>query len=106
MNEPSLLGRLIRAVADRLSNHPSIPEQGRELFKATAAQVIEAELCNHFSGEQIRLYIPKFGGETRKARDERIAAAIVAGEAAPIVAKRESVSERHVRRVRGRIGGF
>jgi Mor family transcriptional regulator len=106
VSEPSLLGRLIRAVADRLANHPSIPEQNRETFKATAALAIEAELRSHFGGEQVRLYIPKFGGETRKARDERITAAIAAGEAAPSVAKRESVSERHVRRVRGRIGGF
>lgn len=102
----SLLSRLIRSVADRLSHHPSIPELSREVFKETAALEIETELRNHFGGEQIRLYIPKFGGETRKARDERIAAAIVAGEPAPSVAKRESVSERHVRRVRGRIGGF
>ena len=106
MSESSLLARLIRAVADRLASHPSIPEQGRDLFKATAASVIEAELRSHFGGEQIRLYIPKFGGETRKARDERITAAIAAGEPPPSVAKREAVSERHVRRVRGRIGGF
>ena len=89
-----------------MSKHSSIPEQNREVFKAAAVSVIEGELREMFGGEQIRLYIPKLGGETRKARDERIAAAIVAGEPPPSVAKRESVSERHVRRVRGRIGGF
>ena len=106
MTEPSLLARLIQAVADRLSKHPSLPIHNRDVFKATAASLIEAELRSQFGGEQIRLYIPKVGGEIRKERDERIVAAILAGEATPSVAKRESVSERHVRRVRGRIGGF
>ena len=57
-----------------------------------------------FAGE--RVYVPKVSADVRKARDERIAAAILKGEAPSSIALRENVSERHARRIiRGRIGG-
>jgi hypothetical protein len=107
MNNPlgGLMSQVIGAIAERLAADPRIPVENREAYRQTVRSVIEAELSRLFPGEQLRMYIPKFGSAQRKERDERIAAAIAAGEAPDDIAKRESITVRHVRRLRGRIGG-
>lgn len=100
------LARLIGAVADRLASDPGVPTANRSAYRDTVVSVFSAQLTAMFGGEEIRLYVPKTATDLRRARDERISVAVAAGETPATVASRERVSERHVRRVRGRIGSF
>lgn len=104
MRGPSLMARMIGAIADRLAADPSIPTENRAEFRAQVVIVVESELARLFGGADLLMYVPKFSPERRRAREKRIAAAIAAGEAPERVARREDVSERHVRRIRARFG--
>lgn len=97
--------RLIDMLADWVSQDPCIPVSNREAFRQTFRTVANGKLSELFGGEQLRLYVPIVGSQQRSARNERIAAAIDAGDAPEVIAKRESVSTRWVRKIRGRIGG-
>lgn len=55
-------------------------------------------------GEILKLYVPKHDALERSAQRRRIVRALKAGEAPASIAKREGVSEGHVRKMRGRIG--
>jgi Mor family transcriptional regulator len=101
-----VLAQLLGTVADRLAADPVIPPANRAAYRDTIVSVFSAQLSAMFGGEEVRFYVPKAASDLRAARDERIAAALAAGKPATDVAKVERVSERHVRRVRGRIGGF
>lgn len=89
-------------MADRLAAHPSIPPENREAMRETARSVLDHEFRRMFGGELLQLYVPKI---EREQRDARIAAALEAGADPKDVAKREALTDRHVRRLRGRIGG-
>jgi Mor family transcriptional regulator len=99
------LAQIVGAVADRLASQPSIPTENRMAYRDTIVSVFSAQLSAMFGGEEVRFYVPKVATDLRRARDERIAAALEAGESAETVAKRERLSERRVRQVRGRFGG-
>jgi hypothetical protein len=99
----SLFSTVVAALADRVAQHPSVPPANREALRATALVVIACELQSMFGGEQLRMYVPRLSAEQRQARDERIGAAPV--DAADDLTRREHLSDRHVRRLRGRIGG-
>jgi Mor family transcriptional regulator len=99
------VAKLIGAVADRLASDPGIPPDARPAFRATVVSVISAQLASMFGGEEVRFYVPKAATDLRAARDRRIADALASGTPATQVAQSERVSERHVRRLRGRFGG-
>jgi Mor family transcriptional regulator len=99
------IARFLGAVADRLASDPAIPPENRSAYRETVVTVFSGQLSAMFGGEEVRFYVPKSATDLRQARDERIAAALSAGEPPAVVAQRERVSERHARRVRGRIGG-
>jgi hypothetical protein len=101
-----VLAQLLGEGADMLAADPIIPPANRAAYRDTIVSVFSALFSGKFAGEELRLYVPKTPGDLRIARDERIAAALAAGKPATDVARTERVSERHVRRVRGRIGGF
>lgn len=88
-----------------MAQDPTIPVDNRQAFRDQVSFVMATQLAAMFGGEEVRLYVPKTVPDLRAARDERIARAIEQGEPPQQVARREAVSERHVRRVRGRIGG-
>lgn len=96
---------LVRLVADVVARDPRVPDAAREAFRSAVVTSLEGELSRLYGGEELCMWIPKLGPETRRARDERIASAISTGEPPAVVAKREKVSVHHVRRIRGRIGG-
>lgn len=98
------MSKIIGAIAERLAADPSIPVENREAFRRTIISVFECEMADLFGGEHIKIYIPKIGGQRRQDRNERIAAAIEAGEPPEIIAKREDISPRWVRKIRGRLG--
>ena len=100
------LARLIGAVADRLASDPGVPTANRSAYRDTVVSVFSAQLTAMFGGEELRFYVPKTATDLRKARDDRIYVAVAAGEPPSAIASRERVSERHVRRVRGRIGAY
>jgi hypothetical protein len=102
----SLFSTIVGTLAERISMHPSVPPENRQALRETAQSVIASELQRMFGGDQLRLYIPRVSAEQRQQRDERIGDALVEGVAADDVAQRERLSDRHVRRLRGRIGGF
>jgi hypothetical protein len=99
-----IIAQLIGKVADHLASDPRIPPDTRVAFRETVCSVFSAQLAAMFGGEEVRFYVPKAATDLRVARDERIAAALAAGRPATEVAKAERVSDRHVRRLRGRIG--
>jgi Mor family transcriptional regulator len=101
-----VMAKLIGVVADRLAADPRVPTENRLAYREAVCSVFSEQLASMFGGEEVRFYVPKAATDLRIARDERIAAALAAGESASDVAKREQLSERHVRRVRGRIGGY
>jgi hypothetical protein len=101
----NLMSKIIGAIAERLAADPSIPVENREAFRRTIISVFECEMADLFGGEHIKIYIPKIGGQRRQDRNERIAAAIEAGEAPEVIAKRENLTPRRVRQLRGSFGG-
>lgn len=103
LTRSSLFSTVVAALAERVANHHSVPATSREALRVTAVSIIACELQSMFGGEQLRMYVPRLSAEQRQARDERIGAA--PADPADNVARRERLSDRHVRRVRGRIGG-
>jgi hypothetical protein len=99
-----IFAQLIGKVADRLAADPLVPPENRSAYREQICSVFSAQLASMFGGEEVRFYVPKAATDLRVARDERIAAALAAGKPATEVAKAERVSDRHVRRLRGRIG--
>lgn len=99
------MSKIIGAIAERLAADPSIPQENREAFRRSIISVMECELSKLAAGEHLRLYVPKVGGQSRRDRNERIFAAIEAGESPDIIAKRENITPRRVRQLRGMIGG-
>lgn len=102
----SLFSTLVGTLAERVAMHPSIPAENRDALRETARSVIAGELQRMFGGDQLRMYVPRVSAEQRQERDERIGDALEDGAPPDEVAKRERLSDRHVRRLRGRIGGF
>jgi hypothetical protein len=101
----------IDTLAERMATHPrivSVFEQASQTMRAalqSEGRLVLRELLREMAqGEQLRVYVGKIDEEQRDARQGRIEAAIRSGEAPMIIAKREGVSERHVRRMRGRLG--
>jgi hypothetical protein len=105
MSHGTILSRFINAVADILASNPMIADQHRAAFRQQATLAIEDEFSKAFGGEQLRAYVPKLASERRRERAERIAASLAAGHSPEEIAQRESVTPRHVRRIRGSIGG-
>jgi hypothetical protein len=101
----SLFSSLVGSLADRVATHPSIPIENRDALRETARSVIASELQRLFGGDQLRLYVPRVSAEQRQERDARIGEALVEGGQPDDVAQRERLSGRHVRRLRGRLGG-
>jgi hypothetical protein len=98
---------LIREIAERTAVHPSMEAAVVGAVRAALPGVIESVIAQMFPdthGDTIRLsiYRRKKTREHRRARDERILAAISANEAVSTIAARESVSERHVFRVKAK----
>ncbi len=102
LNRTSLFLNFVDVLANSAERLITTPPDNREALRATARSVFAAALQSAFGGEQLHLYVPKLSAEQRQARDARIGDS--AGPADD-VAKRERVSDRHVRRVRGRING-
>lgn len=101
----------IDTLAERMATHPrivSVFEQAsltmRSALQSEGRLVLHELLLEMAQGEQLRMYIAKVDHKTRDARQERIRAALVAGESNSSIARRERVSERHIRRLRGRMG--
>lgn len=99
MRRPSILAEL----AHRAANHPSIEAAVTGAVRATLPGVIESILQEICPGETLRLYVPKTQSANRLQREQRIEAALSAGEAPDSLAKRENVSKRHLRRIRARL---
>jgi hypothetical protein len=99
-----VLAQLLGKVADRLASDPALPVANRASYRDTVVSVFSAQLSAMFGGEEVRFYVPKVATDLRVERDTRIAAALEAGKTAAEVARAERVSDRHVRRLRGRIG--
>lgn len=59
-------------------------------------------LSPHFAGETLKLYVPQGCVQAKLEREQRIRAALEQGVAPPVIARREGVSDRYVRALRGR----
>lgn len=92
---------LFHAFATRLAERMARNSPNREAEYLTWVSVIYAVAADCFGGE--RIYGPQVNRVEREQTRERIALAIQAGELPTQIAKREGVTERHVRKVRGTI---
>lgn len=86
---PSRFTRLIASGAERLGVDPQ---------KAVA--VYESLLSELYGGETLRFCAAMTPPSSRIARQRRIASSLAAGERLEVIAQRERVSVRHVRRLR------
>jgi len=94
----SIEKNLFETLAKRAAAHPRIEQAVIGALRAELPQVIQGLLAEMYSGETVRVYVQKAGAvDMRRERDMRIVAA--KGQPAALVAEREKVSERHVRRI-------
>lgn len=94
---------LLETLALRAAAHPRIEQAVLGALRAELPGVIQGLLSEMYPGETVRIYAPKAGGsDVRRERDLRILAA--REQPAALVAEREHVSERHVRRIWARCG--
>jgi hypothetical protein len=97
----------VRALADRVAVHPRMQSAVHSAVQSALPSVIEDCLAAMFpdvEGDYIKLvlYRRKRSRNDPMGRDQRIAAALAIGEAVAAIARRESVSQRHVFRVKAR----
>ena len=95
----SLFSTVVGALTDRVMSHADVLPGNRDAVR----DAIATELQRLFGGEHLRMYVPRLSAEQRRERDASIGA--TASAPAETVAQRERISERWVRKVRGRIGG-
>ena len=101
----------ISTLAERIAAHPRIEAIAAEAVRQFAFNlrsampgVIEEQLRDIApQGEYFHLYKPKIGNARREARDNRIKAALEAGQATSSIAAREGVSARHVFRIKAQL---
>lgn len=93
---------VIEELAQRTAMHPRMEAAVMGAVRATLPDVLEGVLRDMFAGENVRLWVPKVSRRVAHERDVRIAAALSAGEAQSVIAKRENVSTRHVERINAR----
>lgn len=98
-------GNLLIQIAQRAASHPSMEAAVLGAVRATLPVVLESVLREIHPGDTLRLYIPKTSSSSRIERDQRIGAALANGEHPDLIAKRESITTRHVRNIRKRIRG-
>lgn len=95
--DTSLFHAFACALADRLTRNAL----NREAEYLTMVSLIYAQAASVFGGE--RIYGPRTNQVEREQARLRIAQAIEAGEPPAVIARREGVTDRHVRKVRGTI---
>lgn len=101
MNQPrGLLQIIIHAAAERLAANPCIPPENREAFRATAVYIFEQQVSAVIGGDTLRVTGWAVPPSARRDRRERIEQALLAGESPKLIAGRELVSERYVRKLR------
>ena len=99
---PSMFRQLIRGAATRIAADPSIPPESREALAQHAEHIIWHQWRELFGGDVVNLRAPDIEPGEREARAQRIAAARSSGEPVSAIARRERITERHVRRMNNR----
>lgn len=97
MARDSLFHAFASALAERLTRHS--PNSEAEYL--TMVSLIYAQAAAVFGGE--RIYGPRINPVELEQSRARITSALQAGEPPAAIARREGVTERHVRKVRGTI---
>lgn len=96
---PSMFRQLIRGAATRIANDPAIPVENRAALAQHAEHIIWHQWRELFGGDVVNLRAPDIEPGEREARAQRIAAARSSGEPVSVIARRERITERHVRRI-------
>jgi hypothetical protein len=91
--------RIIAAAADKLAQHPSIPPETREAFRATVISVMEHQITAVLGCDSVPLAGWALVPSERLARRERIVEALRQGESPRAIASRELVTVRTVQRL-------
>lgn len=100
---PSMFRQLIRGAATRIAADPSIPPENREALAQHAEHIIWHQWRELFGGDVVNLRAPDIEPCEREARAQRIAQALSSGEPATVIARRENITERSVRRMNPRV---
>lgn len=95
----SMLHRVLLAAADDLARQHGVPVAQRHAFVAAAVVLHEQHLVRALGGERVE--IPRQGSAQREMRRLRIVDSLRRGEEPAAVARREGVSTRWVRALRG-----
>lgn len=98
----AMASALAAAATEVLVCLQGVPAEKRDALYANARAAFSTRVRQRYGGQAVQVYVPKMDAHERQARNERIAAA---DDDADSIAKRESLTARHVRRLRGRIGG-
>lgn len=97
----AMASALASAATDLVACLQSVDAAKREALYQNARAIFSTQVRRRYGGGDLRLYVPKADAAERQACAERVASA----DAQPVdIAKRERMSERHVRRLRGRFG--
>ena len=100
LNKPrGLLQTIIASAAERISMHPSIPEENRAVLRDAALRVIEQQISAVIGFDSIKISGWAIPPSQRMDRRERILAALHAGESVKAIAGRELISQRWVYRL-------
>ena len=106
LNKPKgVVHRILAAAAETLAQHPSIPVENREAFKAQVISVMEHQITAVLGCDSIPLAGWAIVPSERQARRDRIVEALRRGDASPHIASRELVSVRWVNKLRGTLAG-
>lgn len=89
---------VIRSASERIAADPRIPAEARAALRDTAVSVLHQQFSALMGGE--RVYAPRVDESVRQAQRQRIAAALAAGEAPRVIARREGCSLRWVYKLR------
>ena len=93
LNKPrGLLQTIIASAAERISMHPSIPEENRAVLRDAALRVIEQQISAVIGFDSIKISGWAIPPSQRMDRRERILAALHAGESVKAIAGRDAVS--------------
>lgn len=92
--------QLLRLLAESAVERLAVPPEKRPDAVANLVTVFNGELSRMFGGETVSFSTCRVPHETRAQRNQRIVAALEAGEPAAAVARREQVSVRLVRWLR------
>lgn len=100
VKEQPLVHVLVAAIARAVVEHPSVPAENRDAFRAVAPRLIQEIIRQTLGCDSVQLTGWVLAPVERQARRERILSALLSGDKPRAIASRELVSVRLVEKLR------